>query len=365
MKHVSEYRDPEAARMLSSRIHALARQCAPVTFMEVCGTHTMAIYRHGIRQLLPASVRLLSGPGCPVCVTPNSYVDRAIALSREPHITIATFGDMLRVPGSTSSLQRERARGGDIRLVYSTLDALDIARQEPKRQVVFLGVGFETTAPTVAAAIAEAHRSGVSNFTVLAAGKTIFPAMRALVTGPELQLDGFLCPGHVTMVTGTAPYEFLARDHHVPCVVAGFEPLDVLQAILMLLQQRLEQRAQVEVAYRRVVRQEGNPSALAMMNQVFEPVQSEWRGMGMLADSGLGIRRSFAPYDAMKFEVPVEPTRHQPACACGDILRGLQSPFDCPLFARACTPESPQGACMVSSEGTCAAAFRYGRHEGP
>lgn len=360
---VTEFRDPKAAHAMVGRIRALAKQVDEATFMEVCGTHTMAIYRHGIRQLLPSNVRMLSGPGCPVCVTPNDYLDRAIALARQPGFVITTFGDMMRVPGSTSTLQRERATGADVRVVYSTLDALDMARREPERQVVFLGVGFETTAPTVAAAVLSAASGGVANFSVLSAAKVIPPALQTLVSDDRLRLHGFLCPGHVSVVLGTAPYEPLARDHHLPCVVAGFEALDVLQGLMMLVEQRVAGEARVEIAYRRAVVAEGNPVARGLLDRVFEPCDSNWRGIGVLPGSGLAIREEYGAHDAARFEVEVEPTRENPGCACGDILRGIKTPFDCKLFGKVCTPEQPHGACMVSSEGTCAAAFRYGREE--
>ncbi|MFW5739458.1 MAG: hydrogenase formation protein HypD [Myxococcota bacterium] len=360
---VSEFRDPTAAKALVGRIHTLAAQVEHATFMEVCGTHTMAIYRHGIRQLLPPNVRLLSGPGCPVCVTPNAYLDRAVALARQPGFIITTFGDMMRVPGSTSSLQQERAQGADVRVVYSALDALDLARNEPSRQVVFLGVGFETTAPTVAATVEAAASQRVQNFSVLSAAKVIPPALGALVADPALRLDGFLCPGHVSVILGTEPYEPLAKDHRLPCVVAGFEALDVLQALMMLLEQRASAQARVEIAYRRAVTPQGNPVARKILDRVFEVSDSGWRGLGVLPASGLALRQAYRAHDAARFEVDVEPTREHPGCACGDILRGIKTPFDCKLFGGVCTPDRPQGACMVSSEGTCSAAFRYGREE--
>lgn len=358
---VTPFREPKAARNLVAKISDLAAKIDDVTFMEVCGTHTMSIYRHGIRRLLPSNVRMLSGPGCPVCVTPNAYLDRAVALARKPGFTITTFGDMVRVPGSTSSLQQERSRGADVRVVYSTLDALDMARSEPDRQFVFLGVGFETTSPTVAAAVLAASRQGVSNFSVLSGAKLIPPALDVLVKDDRLRLQGLLCPGHVSVVLGTAPYEPLARDHGIPCVVTGFEALDVLQGVLMLLEQRVAGHSTVEIAYRRAVVAEGNPVARGLIEEVFESVDTGWRGIGVLPGSGLRLRERFRPHDADRFEVEVETTREHPGCACGDILRGIKTPFDCLLFGKVCTPEDPQGACMVSSEGTCAAAFRYGR----
>lgn len=364
MKFLDEFRAPDAAQGMIERIHRLAARCDDVTFMEVCGTHTMSIYRHGIRQLLPPNVRMLSGPGCPVCVTPNAFLDRAIALARLQHFVVATFGDMMRVPGSSSSLREEKAWGCDVRVVYSTLEALTIARENPTRQVVFLGVGFETTAPTIGAAILEASATRVRNFSVLSAAKLIPPAMAALVADPALRVHGFLCPGHVSVVIGSEPYDFLARDHGMPCVIAGFEALDILQGIVMLLQQVVEQRAEVEIAYRRVVSPGGNPAARRILDDVFEASDSTWRGLGVLARSGLRIKPELRDHDAARFEVDVEPTREHPGCACGDVLRGIKTPFDCKLFGKVCTPDDPVGACMVSSEGTCAAAWRYGRDLG-
>ena len=361
MRFLDEFRAPDAAQGMIERIHRLAARCGDVTFMEVCGTHTMSVYRHGIRRLLPPNVRMLSGPGCPVCVTPNTFLDRAVALARLRHFIVATFGDMMRVPGSSSSLREEKAWGCDVRVVYSTLEALAIARENPTRQVVFLGVGFETTAPTIGAAILEARATHVRNFSVLSAAKLIPPAMAALVAHPALRIHGFLCPGHVSVVMGTEPYEFLARDHGVPCVVAGFESLDILQGIVMLLQQVVERRAEVEIAYRRVVSPRGNPAARRILGDVFEASDSTWRGLGVLPRSGLCIKPELRDHDAGRFEVDVEPTREQAGCDCGDVLRGIKTPFDCKLFGKVCTPDDPVGACMVSSEGTCAAAWRYGR----
>jgi hydrogenase expression/formation protein HypD len=363
VKYVTEFRDPVVARGLIRRIVDLSTCRDQFTLMEVCGTHTMAIHRHGIRRLLPRHVRMLSGPGCPVCVTPNDFLDRAIALARLPDVIVATFGDMMRVPGSSSSLRVERARGADVRVVYSTLDALQIARDEPSRRVVFLGVGFETTAPTVAAALLEAHRTGLSNFLVLAAPKLVIPAMLALVASPELTLDGFLCPGHVSLVIGSEPYGPLASEHGLPCVIAGFEPLDILQGIAMLVEQIATGRADVEIAYPRGVRAEGNPTAREVLRRAFVVCDANWRGIGRIPGSGLAVHPDLAAHDAAAIPVEVEPTRENPACACGRILSGVMSPFDCPLFGDPCTPDTPEGACMVSTEGTCAAAFRYGRDD--
>ncbi len=353
------------------QIRALADSLAkiapdrPVTFMEVCGTHTMAVRRNGLPALFPETVRLISGPGCPVCVTPVGYVDHALALAKRPEITLTTFGDLIRVPGSHQSLEELRAQGASVEVVYSPLDALALARRRPDRQVVFLGVGFETTAPTVAAAIRQAKKEGLENFSVLGAHKVIPPAMELLSSADDLALDGFLCPGHVSTIIGTKAYDPIAKDHGLPCVVAGFEPLDILQGLVMLVAQIREGRSDVENQYRAVVRPEGNPRAMAVMEEVFEPADTIWRGLGTIPASGLEIRDEFSDYDAARrFEVdlpdPVEPK----GCLCGEMLKGTKQPADCPLFGKACTPRRPVGACMVSSEGTCAAHYRYQMVEG-
>ncbi|MBU4200908.1 MAG: hydrogenase formation protein HypD [Verrucomicrobia bacterium] len=343
-------------------IKSLAEQIKrPIRVMEVCGTHTMTAFRSGLRSLLPENVSLLSGPGCPVCVTPTGFIDRAIALAQEPGITIATFGDLVRVPGTESSLERERARGARINIVYSALDAFRDAEQNPDRQVVFLGVGFETTAPTVAWTVKKALTGRLGNFSILPAHKTIPQAMAALMQGGEVKIDGFLCPGHVSAIIGSRPYEFLCRDYGIPCVVAGFEAGDMILAIEMILRQRIEKRATVEIQYTRGVGETGNPEAQAILREVFEECDSEWRGLGTIPRSGLRLRDTFRAHDAflrwpaLPLPTPVEP----PGCRCGDVLRGARLPTECPLFRTRCTPETPVGACMVSSEGACAAYYRY------
>jgi len=346
----------EPIRRLADRIGR------PIRLMEVCGTHTMTAFRSGLRSLLPPGVALLSGPGCPVCVTPDDFVDRAIAIARRPDAIITTFGDLLRVPGTESSLERERARGADIRVVYSALDALALAAGHPDRKVVFLGVGFETTAPTVAWAIRKAARDGRINFLVLPAHRTMPPAMAALLRGGEVAIDGFMCPGHVSAIIGTRPYAFICRDYGLPCVVAGFEADDMLAAIEMLLKQVAENRAQVENQYTRGVSAGGNPEARAIIAEVFMPCDAEWRGLGVIPLSGLGIREAYRAFDA-QFVLEPRPCpkpANRPACLCGDVLRGAKLPTACALFRKVCTPETPVGACMVSSEGACAAYYRYG-----
>jgi len=333
----------------------------PVRLMEVCGTHTMSAFRSGLRSLLPAEVSLLSGPGCPVCVTPNRYLDTALAIAGLADVQICTFGDMMRVPGSSDSLERLRARGGNIKVVYSPLDALAAARRQPQRRVVFLGVGFETTAPTVGWTIQQAAAENIANYSVLCAHKTMPQAMAALLDDPSLRVDGFLCPGHVSIITGSRIYDFICRDYRRPCVVAGFEPADMAEAVLMLLRQLSEARAEVEIQYRRAVEPTGNQAARKLLDDVFEPADSEWRGIGIIPGSGLAVRPKYQQHDAARvfaaIAVPAA-VEHQ-GCRCGEVLRGAVPPTACPLFARTCTPSAPVGACMVSSEGTCAAYYRY------
>ncbi len=334
--------------------------------MEVCGTHTVTACRAGLRALLPASVRLVSGPGCPVCVLPAAALDAMLALAGRRGVLLATFGDMVRVPGSASSLERERARGADVRVVYSPADALALTAQAPERPVVFWGVGFETTAPAVAWTIREAAARGLSRFSVWCEHRTMPSALAALVRGGAA-LDGLLLPGHVSAIIGTRPYEFIAREHGIPCVVAGFEPADMLDALARLLRQRVEGRALVENQYGRAVAPGGNPTARAMLESVFEPCDAEWRGLGVIPASGLRIRAAFRAHDAAVAAGPAPRRTGRPRgshradpCRCGDVLRGLIEPPECPLYGRRCTPEAPAGACMVSGEGACAAWFRYG-----
>jgi len=362
MKLSREFRDPDLARGLLTEIErTVAGHAGTMTLMEVCGTHTMAIYHHGIRGLLPGSIRLISGPGCPVCVTPVDYVDHAVALAREPEVVIATFGDMVRVPGSSSSLQNEQAHGARVRIVYSPLDAVALAQKEPKNRVVFLGVGFETTAPTIAGAILRAEQLDLDNFFVLAAHKTIPTPMAALTGDPELKIDGYICPAHVSAIIGPEAYLPLAEQCGVPCVVTGFEPIDVLRGVGMLARQIVRGEARVENEYSRIVKPGGNAKAREVLYRVFEPCEARWRGIGVIPGSGLKIRESYARFDAARqFSVAVEaPVEHR-GCLCGEILKGKVRPHDCPLFKTVCTPEDPVGACMVSSEGTCAAEYKYG-----
>jgi len=362
MKHQQEYRDPELAKLQLQALHQMVSEFdGAMTFMEVCGTHTMAIYQNGIRSLLPDKIRLISGPGCPVCVTPVGYVDHAVALSRRPNTIVATFGDMVRVPGSSSSLLKEQALGATIKIVYSPLDAVKLAEKHPESDIVFLGVGFETTVPTVAGAVLTAAQNQLDNFYVLCSHKTMPGPMAALAGDPELQVDGYLCPAHVSAIIGANAYQPLVDAYKVPCVVTGFEPLDVLQGVLMLAKQVVAGEAQVETQYRRVVKPEGNLKAREILYRVFEPCDSRWRGIGDIPDSGLQLRSEFCRFDAaLQLPVDVEDTIERKGCLCGEILKGKIRPTDCPLFCTVCTPEDPVGACMVSSEGTCAAEYKYG-----
>lgn len=359
MKHQDEFRNGQLARRLVDELQRTSTK--PIAIMEICGTHTVAIFRHGLRSILPPTIRLVSGPGCPVCVTATEEIDRAIRLTTIPGLRVATFGDLIRVPGSQSSLKEMMAAGAKVTVVYSTMDALQLAREHPEEQVVFLGIGFETTAPTVAAAVMTAAKTGLANFSVLAAHKLLPPAMNALLASGDLKIDGFLCPGHVTTIIGTSAYKDVALKYRTPCVVTGFEPVDILQGLLMLVDLFQSGRGEVAIQYQRGAAPDGNPKAREVMNLVFEPVDAPWRGLGVIPGSGLGIRPEFQAWDARRrFDLEVPPASEPPGCRCGDVLRGLLIPPDCRLFRRGCNPDHPIGPCMVSSEGTCAAYFKYG-----
>ncbi|MCX5975628.1 MAG: hydrogenase formation protein HypD [Coprothermobacterota bacterium] len=349
----------------------------PSRYMEVCGTHTVAIARSGLKKVLPPTVRLISGPGCPVCVTDQQDIDTAIALAHEKGVLLATFGDMARVPGTNGSLAQAKAEGADVRILYSPFEALRLANENPGREAVFLSVGFETTAPLIAAVVKEAARLERRNLSFLILHKLLPPVMKALLgdlpamagSDPSLpatrgrpSLDGFLMPGHVCAILGVEPFRFLGERYRLPGVVAGFEADDILLALWMLQRQRRQGRAEMEIAYRRAVREEGNRTAQHLMEEVFQPVEACWRGIGTVPHSGLALRQAYSAYDArIRFPLQVEPAPDPPGCACGEVLRGLLSPPQCPLFGRACTPQSPVGPCMVSSEGSCAASYRYER----
>lgn len=360
----SAFKDPELAKGLADTINkfgaALAAQGRAATLMEVCGTHTVSIARNGLRALMPENVKLATGPGCPVCVTANHDIDKVIALAKIPNVIITTFGDMTRVPGSTSSLLAEQAKGADVRIVYSPLDALTIARENPQREVIFVGVGFETTTPLVAMAIKRAAAEELKNFTVVGAHKNMPGALEAILNDPQLKIDALILPGHVSTIIGSAPYQFIADTYKIPGVITGFEPNDMLQGIAMLLRQLVENRAEIEIAYSRGVMSQGNPTALAAIDEVFETVPAMWRGIGEIPGSGYKIREEFSDFDALcRFAPEIEPVKEHAGCKCGDVLRGSITPADCPLFRTVCSPENPVGPCMVSSEGACSAYYRY------
>lgn len=358
IKYSEEYRDPAITRKIIEQITTVSKQ--PLRLMEVCGTHTMSIFKSGIRELLPKTIALLSGPGCPVCVTAQNEIDAFIALSRLDDVIVTSFGDLMRVPGTDSSLQLERAGGQDIRIVYSTFDALDIAQKNPDKSIVFLGIGFETTAPTIAASILAAKQMHLNNYSVFCAHKLVPPALTALGQAKRINIDGFMLPGHVSVIIGTKAYQPFFEQFQVPCVVAGFEPVDILLAILMLVEQIEAGKPQLANAYQRAVAFDGNLKAQKILQDVFETADVNWRGIGTIPQSGLKIRKEFAAFDAqVKFNLPLFETKDPKGCACGEILTGLKTPPECPLYKKACTPMEPIGPCMVSSEGTCAAYYRY------
>jgi hydrogenase expression/formation protein HypD len=362
MKYVDEFRRGDLARHLVAEIR---RQSGgrPLKLMEVCGGHTHTIYRHGLEQLLPENIELVHGPGCPVCVIPMGRIEDAITLARRPEVIFTTFGDMVRVPGSRGSLLVAKAQGADVRVVYSPLDALRLAKAHPDREVVFFAIGFETTAPSTALTLLRASAEGVRNFSVFCNHVTIIPAIQAILESPGERIDGFIGPGHVSTVIGLRPYGFIAREFHRPLVVAGFEPVDILQAVFMIVRQLNEGRAQIENQYARVVRAEGNRTAIEVLARTMEVrPQFEWRGLGFINHSGLKLRPKFAAFDAeVRFPVPGLRVADPKACQCGEVLKGVIKPSQCKVFGTACTPETPIGTCMVSSEGACAAYYNYGR----
>ncbi len=358
MKHIDEYRDAELSRKMVDKIKTISRK--KVRLMGVCGTHTMAIFRSGIKALLPETITLLSGPGCPVCVTAQREIDAFIKLAGIQNVIVATFGDLLRVPGAHSSLQKERAEGKEVRIVYSAFDALELARKNPQKEVVFLGVGFETTAPTIAASLIEAEKRNLKNFCVLSAHKLVPPALTVLMKAEGVKIDGFICPGHVSVIIGSGAYLPVVEKYHIPCVVSGFEPADILQAIYMLVKQLEAGDAKLENEYGRAVTFEGNEKARQIMYQVFEPADAPWRGIGTIPGSGLKIRKEFDSFNAKKkFDLSVPDSKEPKGCACGEILMGLKTPPECPLYKKVCTPGHPVSPCMVSTEGTCAAYYKY------
>ncbi len=359
MKYIDEYRDKTIVFDILEKIKTISRK--EIALMEVCGGHTMAIQKFGIPYMLPHNIKLVSGPGCPVCVSSKKFIDQAIVYAQMKDVIITTFGDLIRVPGSQSSLEKEKANGADVRIVYSPLMAIETAKQNPGKKVIFLGIGFETTSPTSAAAIMNAYRQKVDNFLLFSSHKIMPPAMAALID-EGVKINGYICPGHVSTITGSHIYEPIAEKYHLGCVVAGFEPVDILQTIYMLVKQYEEGEAKVEIQYKRVVKPEGNVKAQQIMNDVFELRDEWWRGLGVIPQSGMMIREKYKIHDAEAMLPVTVPEPEEPAgCICGEILKGLKNPKQCKLFGKACTPSDPIGACMVSSEGSCQAYYKYNR----
>jgi hydrogenase expression/formation protein HypD len=363
VRFVDEFRDADKAQALAARIAGLCEPGRQYKFMEVCGGHTHTIYRHGLEDYLPETITLVHGPGCPVCVIPMGRVDDALFIAEQPDVIMTSFGDMMRVPGGRGSFFDAKAAGADIRMVYSPLDALKVARQHPDKRVVFMAIGFETTAPSTAMTVLRAAAEGLDNFSIFCNHVTIIPAIKAILDSPDLRLDGFIGPGHVSTVIGCRPYEFIARDHGKPLVVAGFEPLDILQSVYLLLRQLADGRAEVENQYARVVPWDGNRKALQVIGEVMElRPYFEWRGLGFISHSALRVRDTYARFDAERlFQLPGVRVADPKACQCGEVLKGVLKPWECKVFGTACTPETPIGTCMVSSEGACAAYYNFGR----
>lgn len=364
MKHIEEFRNPDYIRGLISRIHKVSGTIKrDIKLMEVCGTHTMAISRWGLRELLPENVKLISGPGCPVCVTPNFYIDTAIEISKIENIRIVTFGDMYRVPSGRNSLERQSAKGATIDIVYSALDVLETAQRNPEKKIVFLAVGFETTSPLTGRVILYARKRQLKNFFVLSGHKLIPPAMENLVNDSFHRIDGFICPGHVSVVIGSKPYKIFPEKFDIPCVISGFEVCDILHSILILLEMISGKRKlSVEIQYKRCVQEQGNTVALKIIEDVFDVVDSLWRGVGIIKESGLAIKKKFNEFDALSvFKLDIKASSDRKDCICGQVLKGLKTPLECKLYRKLCTPENPVGPCMVSSEGTCAAYYTYER----
>ena len=358
LKYIEEYRDGELANILVQKIHALSKK--NLRIMEVCGTHTMSIFRHGIRSLLPKTVTLLSGPGCPVCVTAQKDIDAFIAFARLENVIITTFGDLIKVPGSGSSLGHEKSEGADVRIVYSVFDAVEIAKKNPEKEIVFCGVGFETTIPTIAAGILMGTEAGLKNFSVFSANKLTPPAIAALMETDGVEIDGFILPGHVSVITGTNAYRGTFEKYNIPSVIAGFEPIDILNALLILIEQNENRTPTLLNAYPRAVSDQGNIKAQKIMHQVFELCSACWRGIGEIPMSGMSIKKEYKAFDAAsKFNINLPDVPEPKGCACGEILMGLKTPKQCGLYKKTCTPMTPVGPCMVSSEGACAAFYKY------
>lgn len=356
----AEYKMKQMLQELKMLTDGIGR---PLKLMEVCGTHTVEIFRNGIRDVIPGSITLLSGPGCPVCVTPVTDVDAVITIARRNGVIVATFGDMMRVPGGTESMLEARSNGADIRVLYSPMDALTLAEQERDREVVFFATGFETTSPLIAGTIEQAERMSLRNFSVYVSHKLVPPALKALLDSSDVQVDGFILPGHVSTIIGRKPYEFIAEQYKKPSVITGFEGREIVEGILMLVRQIAQKRTSVEIQYRTAVRDGGNPRALALLHEYFKPVDAYWRGIGVIPKSGLKLRDQYSFFDAdRKFTPPASNASEPALCSCGDILRGVKIPPECPLFGAGCTPDAPVGPCMVSTEGSCAAYYKYGKH---
>ncbi len=360
MNILNEIKNPDITKNILKKLNE--EEIEPITIMEVCGSHTMSIMKSGLKGLLPSNIKLISGPGCPVCVTPQGFIDTAIELSKEENIIITTFGDLIRVPGTNSTLQKEKALGRDIRVVYSPLDSLKIAEENKEKEVVFLAVGFETTVPTIALAINNAKNKGIENFSILNSLKTMPSAMKTLILDSELKVDGFLCPGHVATIIGSDQFDKIAKEYNLPLVVAGFESTDIVASIYKIIEAKKEKNSCAFNMYSRLVRKEGNIKALDMINEVFKPCESSWRGLGTIENAGLKFCEEYRDFDILeklnKEMIKVEPKK---GCICGDILKGIREPKDCKLFGQACNPISPVGACMVSEEGTCSAYYKYNR----
>ncbi len=358
MKFIDEYQDRKLADILTTSI--ATNSSKQINIMEFCGGHTHSIMRYGIREILPQTVELRSGPGCPVCVTSHADIDKVIALAQIDGVIVATFGDMIRVPGSYSSLQQVKAEGADVRVIYSAMDAVELARNNPQKPVILIGIGFETTAPTIAASIIQAYQEGIVNYYVLSLLKRTPPVIKALLKKGEMRLDGIIGPGHVSAIIGSEPYEFIPQDYGVGCVISGFEPIDILLCIDKLVKQSEKNIPHVEIAYRRAVKPEGNKKALEVIASAFAVADADWRGIGVIPKSGFKLKSVYQHFDAdIAFQVTLKPVREPVGCLCGDVIRGAAKPTDCLLYGKVCTPESPAGPCMVSNEGACSAYFRY------
>jgi hydrogenase expression/formation protein HypD len=361
MKYLEEFKDKKLITPWIDRINDLTYSSDNINLMEVCGTHTVNIHRYGIKSILPENIKLISGPGCPVCVTSISYIDKAIEYA-EIGYTILTFGDMLRVPGTNSSFEKEKAKGKKVIIVYSPSQALEYAEKNPEEKCLFLAVGFETTAPLIAGIIEDAKKRNIKNLFFFSAHKLIPPAMKKILDLGEVNIDGFICPGHVSTIIGSKPYEFIANDYKIPCVIAGFEPLDIIQSIYFLLRGIYENKPSVFIQYQRVVKEEGNLEALRTLKKIFNISDGIWRGLGIIEKSELRIKEEFEKFDIEKRErIEISNSEENPKCRCGEVLRGLIEPTKCSLFAKECNPQNPIGPCMVSSEGTCSAYYKYGR----